>query len=314
MPTSSPITSDRVIFVARKIHVLAIITPLRITAQAFALCGFLSLTLCTCEVINPDEQIPAFLQIDTFTLTTTTGQGYAVHDLTDAWVYVDEQLVGVYEIPASVPILSEGATNIRIEPGVRVSGLVGQRASNVFMRDLVTTVNLVPDSHVVVNPAIVYEDWVNFKWVEDFDDVGISISVTDVSQGEVTRIGGADAYEGNSLKLSIDADSDIFECSTDLAYGLPDAAAPVFLEFTYRNNNSLYVGLISGTPSGVRQTSVLVLNPTDEWKHVYVNLTPTVSSSTLINSIGHQVFFGFLRDSGLEGEAYAIIDNIKLMH
>jgi hypothetical protein len=282
---------------------------------AFALASAsLVIALPSCEIINPEEEIPAFVHIDEFSFTTVEGQGYPVHSLTDAWVFVDEEFIGTYELPATIPILSAGPTNLRIEPGVRVSGLVGQRSVNPFMRKYSGTVALFPDSQVVINPAITYEDWVTFKWMEAFENVGFGISNTSNSEGSVQRISGPDAFAGNSLKMSIPSGSYFMECSSDLAYTLPAAAAPVFLEFTYRNNNSMYIGLISRTLSGVTQTSILVLNPSEQWKHVYVNLTETVSSSTLVGALGHQVFFGFIRDEGVEGEAYAFLDNIKLMH
>jgi len=283
---------------------------------AFALAStLLVIALPSCELINPEEEIPAFVHIDEFSFTTVEGQGYPVHSLTDAWVFVDEEFIGTYELPATIPILSAGPTNLRIEPGVRVSGLVGQRSVNPFMRKYTGTVSLFPDSQVVINPAITYEDWVTFKWMEDFEeDAGFSISNTTNSEGSVQRVPDPEAYVGNSMKMSIPAGSNFMECSSNLFYVLPTAAAPVFLEFTYRNNNSMYVGLISRTLSGFTQTSILVLNPSEEWKHVYVNLTETVSSSTLVGALGHQVFFGFIRDEGVEGEAYAYLDNIKMMH
>ena len=274
----------------------------------------LVITLPSCELINPEEQIPAFVHIDEFSFSTVEGQGDSVQNLTDAWVYVDEEFIGTYELPATIPILSSGPTNLRIEPGVRVSGLVGQRSVNPFMRKYSGTITLFPDSQVVLNPAVMYEDWVTFKWMEDFENVGFGISNTSNSEGSVQRISGSDAFAGNSMKMSIPTGSNFMECSSDLAYTLPAAAAPVFLEFTYRNNNSLYIGLKSITLSGVSQTSILVLNPSAEWKHVYVNLTGTVSSSSLVGALAHQVFFGFIRDEGVEGEAYAYLDNIKMMH
>lgn len=268
----------------------------------------------SCELINPDEQIPAFIRIEEYTLVTTAEQGIAVHKLTDAWVFVDEELVGVYELPASIPVLSAGLTKVRIEAGSRVSGLVGQRASNPFMEHFNGTLTLFPDSQLLFNPVVSYRSNTVLKWKEEFSEPGVSLVATSLNDGDLTRVSGSEAYAGQSFKMSLTENQLLVECATALAYPLPAAGTPVFLEFSYRNNNLLYVGLISGTPGGVTQTSVLVLNPSAEWNHVYVNLTGVLSSGTLTGAIGHQVFFGFLRDDGVTGEAYAVIDNIKLMH
>lgn len=269
-----------------------------------------------CELINPDEQIPAFLRMEEYAISTTGDQGYPVHSLTDAWVYHEEQLIGVYELPASIPVLSEGPTELRIKPGMRVSGQVGQRSSHPFLNDLTPTISLFPDSHVVYNPTVTYMDAAVFKWLESFEGAGLSLVATAQNQGVMTRIQGEEAFAGQSLKMTLSGSNQLLmECATALAYTLPKAGAPIILEFSYRNNNRLYVGLISGTPTGVRQTTIMALNASpDVWKHVYVNVGETVSSSSLANASGHQVFFGFIRDEGVTDEAYAIIDNVKLIH
>jgi hypothetical protein len=269
-----------------------------------------------CELINPDEQVPAFLRIEEYSITTSSTQGHAVHNLTDAWVFHNEQLVGVYEIPATIPLLSEGQTPLRIRAGMRVSGQVGQRSAHPFIQDLNVTLPFSPDSTTVLNPTLTYRSDAIFKWVEDFEDSGISVAPTSVNQGIISRVDETNgSFNGQSLKLVLPGDKLIAECATALAYTLPRAGAPVILEVSYRNNTQFTIGLISGSPGGIRQTTVMVLNPSpDEWKHVYVNLTPTVSSGLLANAIAHQVFFGFIHDAADVDESYILLDNIKLIH
>lgn len=238
-----------------------------------------------------------------------------MHSLTDAWVFHNEELVGVYELPATIPLLSEGQTPLRIRPGMRVSGQVGQRSAHPFIANVDVTLPFGPDSITVLNPVLTYRGDAIFKWVEDFEDSGISVAPTSINQGVISRLEGVEAYDGQSLKLTLPGDKLIAECATALAYTLPRVGAPVILEISYRNNTQFTVGLISGTPGGIRQTTVMVLNPSpDEWKHVYVNLTPTVSSGMLASAIAHQVFFGFIHDAVDSDESYILLDNIKLIH
>jgi len=288
-------------------------------AGARSFVALFSVGLCSsgCELINPDEQIPAFLRMEEYAISTTGDQGYPVHNLTDAWVYHEEQLIGVYELPASIPILSDGATDLRIKPGMRVSGQVGQRSSHPFINDLTPTISLFPDSHVVYNPTVTYKADAKFEWVEEFEGAGLSLVATAQNQGVMTRIQGEGAFAGQSLKMSLSGSNQLLmECATSERFTtLPRAGAPIILECSYRNNNRLFIGLISQTTTGVRQTTIMVLNASpDVWKHVYVNVGETVSSSSLANASGHQVFFGFIRDEVGSDEAYAIIDNIKLIH
>ncbi|HRC92920.1 MAG TPA: hypothetical protein PLQ16_12225, partial [Bacteroidia bacterium] len=59
--------------------------------QLFTVIAFASL-MQACNLINPAEPTPAYIQIDTINLTTNlTTQGSASHKIVDAWVYVDNQ-------------------------------------------------------------------------------------------------------------------------------------------------------------------------------------------------------------------------------
>ncbi|MFN9115368.1 MAG: nucleoside-diphosphate sugar epimerase/dehydratase, partial [Bacteroidota bacterium] len=85
-----------------------------------ALLATASLSFPACELINPDEEVPSFLFIDSFSFTTVYAtQGLASFDLPDAHVYVDNRFIGIYELPATVPIMASGKVKVSILPGTR---------------------------------------------------------------------------------------------------------------------------------------------------------------------------------------------------
>ena len=81
-----------------------------------------------CSVFDPAEEIPSYLHIDAMTLTATGNQGSSTSDITDAWVFMDGQLLGGFELPCTIPILAEGAHNFIIRGGVKMNGLSSTRA------------------------------------------------------------------------------------------------------------------------------------------------------------------------------------------
>ncbi len=267
----------------------------------------------SCELINPEEQIPSFLRIDSFLLSTNAStEGNPASQFTDAWVYNDEKLVGIYELPAIVPILKAGEANIRIRGGIKLNGQVGSRIPNLFTKDYQATLELFPDSQLHVNPTLQFNSWVNFDWLEDFDGSGVSLSQTTISEGDLIRVDGAEAYDGQSLKLSLNADQFLFECKKVGEIPIPGGGTPVIMEFTYRCNTALYVGLYSRDQTGIKQNRIIILNPTETWNHIYINLTEVVSSDP--NFIGHQPYFGFLTNEEISGESFVYLDNIRLLH
>lgn len=270
-------------------------------------------SMSSCDLINPEEQIPSFLCIDTIAINPTSLQGTDDHDIVDAWVFENEKLVGVYELPAVVPILKSGESDIRIRPGVKVNGQVGSRWAVEFLEDYIGTIELFEDSVVCVNPTLTFKPNVVIPWQEDFESSSlITLTATDLSQENVLVITGEEAYQSKTALLRLPAGEDFFECKSAEAFPLPDAGASVILEFTYKCNHVFNVGLLSGNSSTTVQTPILQINPTDEWKHIYVSLTQTASA--IFTATGHAPFFWYIREEGMDDEIKVYIDNIRVLH
>ena len=282
------------------------------SAIFFVFSVLLASSYSSCDLINPDEQIPSFLRIDSISMATGNGEGNPDHNIVDAWVYENEKLLGIFELPAVIPILVDGEANIRIRGGIKLNGQVGTRIPYLFTEDYLGTISLFPDSVVNINPTLNYQNWVTFDWLEDFDNVGLSLITSDVSDADIERINGIEAFDGKTLKLALAEDEIIFECKSGVTYELPGSGTPVLLEFTYRSNHSCVVGLFSRDQGGTFQVPIIVLSASEDWNRIYVNLTDVISSNS--DFINHQPFFGFVRDEDHVGEAYFYIDNIRMLH
>ena len=266
-----------------------------------------------CELINPDEEIPAFLCIDTIGLAPSASEGNVFHNITDAWVFENEQLIGVFEIPAMVPILKNGDANIRIRPGIKLNGQAGVRGVYLFAEDYVGTVTLAPDSVTCVNPILPFKDFTTVPWKEDFDEnAGISLLTTDISEADIVTVQGEEAFDGKTAVFRLPAGSSLFECRSSEWHELPSGGASVILEFTYKCNHPFRVGVFSDVPGGTIQAAVIELIATDEWNHIYVNLSGVTSE--FFTASGFRPFFGFVRSGDFEDEINVYIDNIRLIY
>ena len=87
----------------------------------------------SCEVINPSEEIPCYLRIDSFLFVDTLNGTPIIikrntQKITDAWVFVDGKLVGIYDYPSVFPLLiSEGKHRVRVYAGVLKNGNTNDR-------------------------------------------------------------------------------------------------------------------------------------------------------------------------------------------
>ena len=77
-------------------------------AHLSSLIIFLLLLINSCKLITPDESIPSYILIDKIAYKSNISGDNNSQNITDAWVYVDDQLIGAFELPAKFPVLITG--------------------------------------------------------------------------------------------------------------------------------------------------------------------------------------------------------------
>ncbi len=267
---------------------------------------------------NDADLVPSYLYIDQIGLTSSYDQGTSSQKITDAWVYVDETLIGAFELPATVPILKEGLQKITIRPGIKLNGIANTRSIYPFYADIKRNITLVRDSVINVADVVTsYKTNVTFPWLEDFNFSGVTLDTTSKSTVGISKINDPELifYQSGEINtytalISMTADTDVFEAVSTGKFDFPGNGASIFLEMNYKTNQELVVGVFY-TASGIRvQRPLLILNKNDEWNKVYVNLT--VPKYDTPSAYDFQIFFG-TQNKGTE-DALIYLDNLKLVH
>ncbi len=266
-----------------------------------------------CNLIEPVQPIPGYIEIDSISLSTDyLTQGSASKRITDAWVYVDDELAGVYELPTSFPILKTGAHKVSVRGGIMVDGIAATRSAYPFYKFYETSLTIDEKKDVKINPMVQYFPGITFEWIEDFEDPGFTIDSINGSSVSMKR-SGTEVFEGNaSGEVDLDAGHTAFYGQSYNQWVLPRGGTQVFLELNYKSNNTFRTGIIAYTTTGDQVDTVLNINPTaGEWKKIYINITDAVSTYT--NTINNRIFFAMEKAEGLD-TAKLYIDNIKLIH
>jgi len=260
------------------------------------------------------NMLPAYLEADSFTLETTSVQGTNSHRINDIWVYLNDDIQGVYELPCKFPVLAEGKHRVHIKAGILMNGISATRIFYPFFNTIEMNIDFNRGTTHTLNLNTTYSPDVVFKWMENFEDGGISLESTLKSEVDIIKSSEAgDIFEGNfSAKAVLDSGKSIFECQTIDAFQLPKYGAPVFLEMNYKTNSKVHVGVFAYSSAQLIQRAVLVLNETDTWRKIYINLTNAVSEN--INATEYRVFFGMLKNDDENIQATCYFDNIKLIH
>ena len=278
---------------------------------------FATVLFSSCELYNPAEPIPAYIHIQKFTLTTDNAtQGTNSHKITDAWVYVDDQIIGCFELPATFPVIWEGTHKVKIIPGIKVNGIAANRAQYPFYTSHEQDVDFQPGKVITLSPSVRYKTGTNFKFMCDFEGIGSDLDTTQFSDTAIQIMYSAtphpNVFEGTkSLIGYTDPTRFRFECATIDAFVLPTGGAPVFLEFNYKCNYELVVSVIAQGTAAIDQSAALYLNPSNNWNKAYVYLTPNVSGA--FTATNYRIAWGMRNLTGQDSAAI-LLDNIKLIH
>ncbi|MEM1120521.1 MAG: hypothetical protein AAGJ18_08720 [Bacteroidota bacterium] len=273
-------------------------------------CYSLLLLLSSCDLINPAEPLPAYLQIDDFPLTTTAEQGQNAEQITDVWVFVNDISLGIYELPATISTLDLGTQDITIFPVVRENGLRSTPIIYPFYNRYETTVELKTEQTVQLQPTTTYIENAVFELVEDFG-----------GSGHQLRGGNASAVQivDNVGQVNF-ADQTVTEFTSSSTFvDLPTSGnRAVFLEFDYQTNVELAVGLVGLDVNGgsiVATSYKIILCPIDRWNRIYVNFQEDLELSQLT---GYRLAFrATTNDTGC-GNVNAtnpevLLDNVKFI-
>lgn len=272
-----------------------------------------------CYKFDGEQTVPAYLRIDTIRFTTDyAAQGSSTHNITDAWVYVNGQLIGAFELPATFPVLARGKQRLEIRPGIKLNGIAATRVPYPFMKPIVVeNFNFFEDSIVRINPQTTYYENLRFLWKEDFERTSLTLEKTNQSDTSIYRTEPANNPEawlsGNSAHsgfVHLEGSRKFFRVMSFQGFNLPGNGSPVFLELDYKCDKAFGVGVLARINNTIETFPLLVVNKNPVWNKIYINLTPI--ASTYNTAEYFKIYFE--SELGTETEARFYFDNIKLIH
>lgn len=278
--------------------------------------------LSACEGIFPPENpIPAYVHVTPFQFSiNSTGQGSASTATPEVWVRVNGDFLGVYSLPAEIPVLEAGDAEITLDPGIRENGIASTPDMYPFYKSYITQATLVPGQTVAINPTTSYKTEARFPLIEGFENSGhlFQVLVSGAETNRMQRISDA-AFEGNASGLIVlDSAHSFVELATTTRYsGLLNRGAYVFLELNYKADVPVSFGVLATLRGGgsPRIQYVAGFNPSTEWKKIYFNLSPAISGSVLEDyQVILKAAIPLANGTPSRKNARIQLDNIKLVH
>lgn len=274
-----------------------------------------------CYKFEGSQTVPAYLSIDTVLLKTHyPEEGSNSNKITDVWIYVNDNIEGVYELPAMFPVLAEGIKKLDIRAGIKINGISSTRAPYPFYEPITyESFEFFPDSVITINnPETKYYPNLIFAWLEDFEDPGNSLDETSASDTVIERTEPAnnpEAFLSQNSKYSgaiyLTEERPIYSAATYNSYPMPKQGSPVLMEMNYKTNNFLNTGLLIRESTGYVKVPLLVLKHSADWNKIYINLGPNLSLHP--HAIEFRVYF----EAGLDHDRTSstiYLDNLKIIN
>ena len=276
----------------------------------------------SCVKNNPD---PAWIKIEPWNLEVNSdlngAEGALTSNFKNAWVFADGKLIGVFELPAKVPILSEGSVKLQIYPTIENNGISATKKVYPFVEQYEVTVNLVKNETIVLNPVTRYKTMTKF-WIENFDDSFNFKFETDVNSMASLIYGNDPQYlkwgTGYGLINLTPTDSTFLAYTKDSqnqTFSTWPKGQEIYLEIDYINTNSLVTGLIELSSQAITNHPNIQLNGQNigaqVWKKIYIDLREIVSGTPTAEY--YKIYLqAALQSGGLPRDV--IIDNVKLIY
>jgi len=276
---------------------------------------FAILVFAACK--DAPEQIPAYLNLKPFEVSAAGGTDW--QEITDGWIYVNGAYLGAYTLPALVPVLAEGESEVIVFPGVKENGIENTPNIYPYLTKFTKKYNLTGGQTTSVQATTDYDPDIQYAFGigrGDFDGGSfIALENRDSDDAVNSELTTAGAFAGQSILMQVDTAHPIMDVATEKMENLPTLGAPeVWLEINYKTDIPFFLYLLSGS----QQSSVFVFlfNTSEEWNKTYLNIT-----SNIVNTAESEqrLFFrlslpkdnagNYTRNSGK-----VMIDNIRVVH
>jgi len=289
-------------------------------------CFFVALAILFlpgCDKFEGNQTIPSYLKIDSLGFVTDDDlQGTNNQKIVDVWVYVDDDLIGGFEMPATIPVLVEGKHKLEIRPGIVLNGISDTRTPYPCIEPIAfNEFNFIVDSIVRAFGTTSYLSNAEFVWMENFEDASLAIHKSINSDTAIIRTQPANApgafiddFSQYSGVCYLDTTRYYLQVVSDNGSGegfVFDRGDYIFLELNYRNDVPIVVGVyITLLDNTVEERPFLILNTTDDWNKIYVNFTPIVNETA--DAVSYTVYLEAQLAENTES-AFIMLDNIKLV-
>ena len=234
------------------------------------------------------------------------------HQINVAWVYYNNNPIGIFDLPATFPVITNGPGQLEVSPGIIADGENNDVINYTFYSTDTFSFNPQPGQTINHTPQTGYYADDNVWIINNFEGSSNSyFAPWEGSPGGVTVVSGDSVFEGyhsGMIALSVpNVDSSID--STTFSFQIPTGMA--YIEFDYNSTIPFYVGLQANLSNFISSTPTFLtgIYPNSGWEKFYLEVDGFTATAQATS------YNFFIKADLLPGQTSGrlLIDNIQVV-
>ena len=268
--------------------------------------------LASCSLFDTFDEVPMFLDIESVEFESIPVQGFNTSNITAVEAFVDGFSVGVFSLPAKIPVLqTNDSVDVAIFAVIRNNGITSNPVKYPFYKEAEYVLDFEAGKNVPLKPVFRYRSDAIVVPTCDFES-NICITNNIDNNTDIVFERSTETDYGNFCgKITIPEANTFFEKSSFQSFLKSDLNGNIaFLEMDYRCETNFGVGVVlsgQGVPDFPAYT--LVLNPQETWNKIYIEISQLIS---VANVESFQLLFGTTTATTDPGSIW--IDNLKVVY
>lgn len=250
---------------------------------------------------------PTYVHVDSFQFSAQSSLPADVantHQINSVWAFYNNSPIGVFDLPANIPVLTNGTGKLTLRPGISVAGLNNFLATYPFY--VSDTSTLVPQPGKVIHyvPKTSYYSSSKFIFISKFEpSTGTKFMPVDGTVGMTINTDKNGVITLNAPTDTLSEDSS----TVDLVIPLGKDA---YIEFDYKNTVPFFVGLRASLGGIYTKYYLAGIYPSDHWQKFYLSVKDFEAQ---YQATKYNMYIKATLPAG-QSTGTVLIDNIQLVY
>ena len=276
--------------------------------------GCFMLLTVGCNLINPHENIPTYVHVDSFVFTSTPNVNISTsHSITSVYAYYNGVNIGSFDLPCTIPVMASGTGTLSLAPAIIQDGLNSLVSLYPYYTTDDYSLTAQPGKIITHNPTTQYYKDIKKTVISDFSFGNTNFGLI-TGNRQMISVFNKDSlvFEGDaSGEIILQAVGDSSIDSSKVQITIPLNQNQAYIEFNYKSTIPFYVGLSASLSNYVTTDPYYLagINPIDHWQKFYLQVTDFASRA---QATTYTFYIKAVLGKG-QTNGRLLIDNIQLV-